>query len=228
MALPWAASRDPPRERTKGERPINDPQTGSHQERAKRRARRRRKTPELLLVPPGRRSPDERVDKEKGGWSSPQQSPPAGARAAVLVSNDHSIEQGKKYRTPLRPASRPISHSLLANDAAAAVQGGWARVGMTHLAVLRQRGGSSGQCWRFKLKKKVIISDRMQRGYVYWRIRAGRPELLAPGFTPDLTPKEMLRLGIFGGRVTGRIAGRSFHGAGSRAPGCAPSGMTRG
>ena len=39
----------------------------------------------------------------------------------------------------------------------------------------------------------------MQRGYVYWRTEpVGRN--FAPGFTPDLTPKEMLRLGIFGGK----------------------------
>src|SRR5688572_30864144 len=49
------------------------------------------------------------------------------------------------------------------------------------------------------MRKNVIITDRMQRGYVYWRTEpVGRN--FAPGFTPDLTPKEMLRLGIFGGK----------------------------
>jgi len=49
------------------------------------------------------------------------------------------------------------------------------------------------------MKKRVIVTDRMQRGYVYWRTEpVGRN--FAPGFTPDLTPKEMLRLGIFGGK----------------------------
>lgn len=49
------------------------------------------------------------------------------------------------------------------------------------------------------MKKKVIVTDRMQRGYVYWRTEpVGRN--FAPGFMPDLTPKEMLRLGIFGGK----------------------------
>ena len=49
------------------------------------------------------------------------------------------------------------------------------------------------------MRKKVIVTDRMQRGYVYWRTEpAGRN--FAPGFTPDLTPKEMLRLGVFGGK----------------------------
>ena len=49
------------------------------------------------------------------------------------------------------------------------------------------------------MKKKVVVNDRMQRGYVYWRTEpVGRN--FASGFTPDLTPKEMLRLGIFGGK----------------------------
>ena len=56
------------------------------------------------------------------------------------------------------------------------------------------------------MKKKVIITDRMQRGYVYWRTEpVGRN--FAPGFTPDLTPKEMLRLGIFGGKVHDGLPG---------------------
>lgn len=39
----------------------------------------------------------------------------------------------------------------------------------------------------------------MQRGYVYYRTeRPGRN--FAKEFRPDLTPKEMLRLGVFGGR----------------------------
>ena len=47
--------------------------------------------------------------------------------------------------------------------------------------------------------KRVIVNDRMQSGYAYWRTEpVGRN--FAPEFTPDLTPKEMLRLGIFGGK----------------------------
>ena len=39
----------------------------------------------------------------------------------------------------------------------------------------------------------------MQRGYVYVRTEpAGRN--FAPDFTPELTPKQMLRLGVFGGK----------------------------
>jgi len=39
----------------------------------------------------------------------------------------------------------------------------------------------------------------MQKDYVYLRVKpAGRP--FRPGFRPELTPKEMLELGVFGGR----------------------------
>ena len=49
------------------------------------------------------------------------------------------------------------------------------------------------------MKHKVVVNDRMQRGYIYWRTEpVGRN--FAPAFKPDLTPKEMLRLGVFGGK----------------------------
>lgn len=49
------------------------------------------------------------------------------------------------------------------------------------------------------MRKRVIVNDRMQSGYAYWRSEpVGRN--FAPGFTPDLTPTEMLRLGVFGGK----------------------------
>jgi hypothetical protein len=49
------------------------------------------------------------------------------------------------------------------------------------------------------MKLKVLVNDRMQQGYVYYRTEpAGRN--FAPGFRPELTPKQMLQLGVFGGR----------------------------
>ena len=46
---------------------------------------------------------------------------------------------------------------------------------------------------------RVVVHDRMQQGYVYFRTQpVGRN--FAPEFRPQLTPKEMLRLGVFGGR----------------------------
>jgi hypothetical protein len=45
----------------------------------------------------------------------------------------------------------------------------------------------------------VTVNDRMQKGYRYARTaRIGRG--YDPAFTPDLTPPQMLRLGVFAGR----------------------------
>jgi hypothetical protein len=49
------------------------------------------------------------------------------------------------------------------------------------------------------MNEKVEVNDLMQRGYVYHRTEpAGRN--FAPAFRPQLTPKQMLRLGVFGGK----------------------------
>ena len=45
----------------------------------------------------------------------------------------------------------------------------------------------------------MVVNDLMQHGYVYYLIEpAGRN--FAPEFTPELTPQQMLRLGVFGGK----------------------------
>lgn len=44
----------------------------------------------------------------------------------------------------------------------------------------------------------VHVSDMMQRGYVY-ELSEPMGENFAPDFQPELTPKEMLALGVFGG-----------------------------
>jgi hypothetical protein len=49
------------------------------------------------------------------------------------------------------------------------------------------------------VKRHVVVNDRMQKGYAYYRTApVGRN--FAPGFDPQLTPKQMLRLGVFGGK----------------------------
>ncbi len=49
------------------------------------------------------------------------------------------------------------------------------------------------------MQKIVKVSDKMQRGYTY-KITEPAGRNFDPQFRPDLTPKEMLELGVFGGR----------------------------
>lgn len=48
-------------------------------------------------------------------------------------------------------------------------------------------------------KHKVIVNDLMQKGYVY---NLSEPEgcNFHPDFKPELTPKQLLKLGVFGGK----------------------------
>ncbi len=47
--------------------------------------------------------------------------------------------------------------------------------------------------------KRIVVNDRMQTGYVY-DLTEPVGKHFAPGFTPELTPAEMLALGVFGGK----------------------------
>jgi hypothetical protein len=48
-------------------------------------------------------------------------------------------------------------------------------------------------------KRKVTVNDRMQKRYVYYLTEAAGNNF-HPGFKPDLTPKQMLKMGVFGGK----------------------------
>ena len=48
-------------------------------------------------------------------------------------------------------------------------------------------------------KKRVVVNDRMQSGYVYY-LTQPPGENFHPEFQPELTPAEMLALGVFGGK----------------------------
>jgi len=47
--------------------------------------------------------------------------------------------------------------------------------------------------------RTVVVNDKMQRGYVY-RLTEPAGRNFAADFAPQLTPKEMLKLGVFGGK----------------------------
>ena len=48
-------------------------------------------------------------------------------------------------------------------------------------------------------RRVVIVNDRMQRGYRY-ELTAPAGRDFAAGFKPDLTPRQMLELGVFCGK----------------------------
>lgn len=47
--------------------------------------------------------------------------------------------------------------------------------------------------------RTIIVNDRMQRGYSY-TLTAPEGQRFDPDFGPELTPPEMLQLGVFGGK----------------------------
>ena len=49
------------------------------------------------------------------------------------------------------------------------------------------------------MTRTVTVNDTMQRGYRYL-LTAPTGRNFAPDFAPDLTPAEMLRMGVFGGK----------------------------
>lgn len=49
------------------------------------------------------------------------------------------------------------------------------------------------------LGKKVVVNDKMQKGYEYFLTKPIGKDF-DNGFEPQLTPKEMLEMGVFGGK----------------------------
>ncbi len=49
------------------------------------------------------------------------------------------------------------------------------------------------------MKKKIIVNDLMQKEYIYFLTEPVGKQF-HPDFKPELTPKEMLALGVFGGK----------------------------
>ena len=49
------------------------------------------------------------------------------------------------------------------------------------------------------MKKKIVVKDKMQKGYSY-ELTAPMGSRFTAEFRPELTPKQMLHLGVFGGK----------------------------
>jgi hypothetical protein len=49
------------------------------------------------------------------------------------------------------------------------------------------------------MRKKVVVSDRMQKGFVYYRTEPPGKNF-HPDFRPELSPAQMLAAGVFGGK----------------------------
>jgi len=49
------------------------------------------------------------------------------------------------------------------------------------------------------MRKKIIVNDKMQQGYEYYLVEPAG-ENFSEEFKPDLTPAQMLELGVFGGK----------------------------
>ncbi len=51
----------------------------------------------------------------------------------------------------------------------------------------------------FIMRKKIVVNDKMQKNYIYYLTQPmGRN--FSPMFHPELTPQEMLEMGVFGGK----------------------------
>lgn len=49
------------------------------------------------------------------------------------------------------------------------------------------------------MKTRIVVQDLMQHGYVYYRTQP-EGQHFDPAFDPDLSPAEMLAMGVFGGK----------------------------
>jgi len=49
------------------------------------------------------------------------------------------------------------------------------------------------------MQKKIVVNDKMQKNYTYY-LTQSMGKHFSPFFHPELTPQEMLEMGVFGGR----------------------------
>jgi hypothetical protein len=70
---------------------------------------------------------------------------------------------------------------------------------LTRKTDVTRRARAAGKGSRATKRKTVVVSDRMQKNYRY-ELTAPTGRNFDPDFRPELTPAEMLRLGVFGGK----------------------------
>jgi hypothetical protein len=70
--------------------------------------------------------------------------------------------------------------------------------------------------------RTIVVNDRMQQGYTY-RLTEPMGKHFDPEFKPELTPKQMLEIGVFGGKYMTDCTQRT----GSERRSCATSDTTR-
>jgi len=49
------------------------------------------------------------------------------------------------------------------------------------------------------MKKRIVVNDKMQKNYIYY-LTEPMGKRFSPMFHPELTPQEMLEMGVFGGK----------------------------
>ena len=74
------------------------------------------------------------------------------------------------------------------------------------------------------MRRIVIVNDKMQQGYRY-ELSAPAGRDFDPQFRPDLTPEQMLELGVFCGKYLTDCR-RNIPRAGSRTPSSRPPAAT--
>src|SRR4051794_38070169 len=111
-------------------------------------------------------------------------------RAPLWVSAQRALRR-ETVPLPVRP-SRCQSGRVLEHASGPPVAAQYAcRRGGSANEIARSTGDPLGSD---RMKRKVVVNDKMQRGYVYYCTEPiGRN--FAPEFRPELTPKQMLALG---------------------------------
>jgi len=75
------------------------------------------------------------------------------------------------------------------------------------------------------MKKTIIVNDKMQKNFRYYLTEpAGKN--FHPEFKPELTPKEMLEMGVFGGKYM-TDCGKEFPGSWYKKPSSVRKNMTQ-